>query len=73
MRIRTHNTAYHTHTWYEEFVKRVHGCREMLDSSKDSLKLDAMKRIIAMLAKVNDPKFSLLLKDNTISAIQTFC
>jgi hypothetical protein len=24
----------------------------MLDSSKDSLKLDAMKRIIAMLAKV---------------------
>jgi hypothetical protein len=36
-------------------MKRVYGCREMLDSSKDSLKLDAMKRIIAMLAKVNDP------------------
>jgi hypothetical protein len=35
-------------------LKRVHGCREMLDSSKDSLKLDAMKRIIAMLAKVKD-------------------
>ena len=32
---------------------KKHGdLREMLDSSKDSQKLDAMKRIIAMLAKV---------------------
>jgi hypothetical protein len=47
---------YHTRTLYrsKEVVTRMNGCREMLDSSKDSLKLDAMKRIIAMLAKVND-------------------
>lgn len=38
---------------HSEFKK--HGdLREMLDSSKDSLKLDAMKRIIAMMAKGRD-------------------
>jgi hypothetical protein len=50
----------------------VNGCREMLDSSKDSLKLDAMKRIIAMLAKVNDP-FRFLKNVITISPLQAFC
>ena len=35
--------------------QKKHGdLREMLDSSKDSLKLDAMKRIISMLAKGRD-------------------
>ena len=34
---------------------KKHGdLREMLDSSKDSLKLDAMKRIVSMMAKGRD-------------------
>ena len=38
---------------HSEYKK--HGdLREMLDSSKDSLKLDAMKRIISMMAKGRD-------------------
>ena len=34
--------------------KRHGDLREMLDSSKDSAKLDAMKRIISMMAKGRD-------------------
>ena len=41
-------------TFFNTDYKKHGDLREMLDSSKDSLKLDAMKRIISMMAKGRD-------------------
>ena len=51
---------------------KKHGdLREMLDSSKDSLKLDAMKRIVSMMAKGRDVSdlFPQVVEDNLLGLI----